>query len=352
MQNKNTKGRGFVVLSSLLTIVGLSTGLLVSTAENTATPTSAGLVQLVRPVSFAASQTTREVDLLFTGDVMLARSIGQRIEADEDPFAYVQSTIDEHDISVANIETTIADPSIASQAAKPYTFNAPLSSLQTLKNAGIDVSSLANNHTGDFGRLATQDTIDQFASVGLVTVGAGSTIEDAFQHVLVTEQGISVAFIAVNDIELVHTKVSDGVAGSAYLDRDLIANSIQRAKRDGADAVVILPHWGIEYSPVASAQQTEWGRFMIDSGADLVIGGHPHVVQPTEHYNGGQIVYSLGNFIFDGMPANARIGQMASVSITVDETYVANTMLEKDVLIGDLESIPIEINSQGFPELR
>lgn len=301
-------------------------------------------LQSVRDIEKSTS-----IKLIFVGDVMLARGIGSAIDAGQDPFQYVLPIFDEHDIQIANVETTIADPKFTTASVKPYTFNAPLTSLQTLKRAGIDVSSLANNHTGDFGREATIDTIAQFKSAGLTSVGAGRNVSEAFAPKFVEENGIKIAFIAVNDIELNHTKVSPTQAGSAYLDIDLITQSIADARSNGADAVVILPHWGVEYSTAESEDQRQWGRFMIDAGADLVIGSHPHVVQPTEQYNGGQIVYSLGNFIFDGMSGEALEGQMVSVELTKTTKKVGTKSESAEMSTSKATSIPILIDNSGFP---
>jgi len=291
-------------------------------------------------------------NLVFMGDVMLDRSIGSAIESGVDPFTHIKSTIKSYDARIANIETTIADPSYSQQANKTYTFNSPLSALQTLKNAGIDMSSLANNHTGDFGKLATLDTISQFKNVGLQSFGAGSNLKEAFEAKILEINGISVAFIGVNDIELQHTRVSDGVPGSAYLNKDLISQSIQTAKANGAEVVIIMPHWGTEYSLNQNTRQTEWGHFMIDAGADLVVGSHPHVIQPTENYKGKQIVYSLGNFIFDGMSGDARNSQMISVELNKSVKKTEQKVLEKNTTVSPVISIPVTINDRGFPKLK
>ncbi len=170
---------------------------------------------------------THTASLVFMGDIMLARGIGSSIDQGINPFAGVQEKLDEFDMRIANLETTLANPNIGSPASKPYTFNSSISALDTLKNARLDVASLANNHTGDFGRLATSDTVTQFKNAGLNTVGAGDNIEQAFKPLLIEKNGISLGFIAVNDIELTHTKVGMQTPGSAYFDRDLIKNSLR-----------------------------------------------------------------------------------------------------------------------------
>ncbi len=290
-----------------------------------------------------------KTSLVFMGDIMLARSIGIGIESGENPFIHVKEILKSHDVRIGNIETTIADPAFQTQATKAYTFNAPLSSLQTLKDIGMDVSSLANNHTGDYGRSATSDTLQQFKKAGLLSVGAGNTVEEAFSPLYVDSNGIRIGFIAVNDIELAYTKVGRDTPGSAYLDETLIAQSIRLARDGGADVVVVLPHWGTEYSTTQNSRQTQWAHFMIDAGADVVVGGHPHVVQPTEIYKGKQIVYSLGNFIFDGMSGEALNGQMISIAVSVSKTVTAGKTVSSVVSIDDAVKIPVRIDASGYP---
>ena len=297
--------------------------------------------------------------LLFMGDTMLARGIGNQIEQGSNPFVHVSEVLASHDLRVANIETTIAEPSFNSAATKAYTFNAPLKSLDILKANNIDVSILANNHTGDFGASATSNMIDLFEANQLSYTGVGKDTYSAFKPlikdmILKTTDGdvvtIKVGFIGVNDIELAHTKVSDSRAGGAYLDKTLIASSIEQAKTNGADIVAVIPHWGIEYQLNQSKNQEEWGRFFIDSGADMVIGGHPHVIQPTEIYKNKPIVYSMGNFIFDGMSGDALRGQMVSVPIQLNIARDGRHLI-RDIVVGETKSIIIEIDGYGLPHL-
>lgn len=282
--------------------------------------------------------------LLFMGDTMLARGIGDAVNSGADPYQYVRGILEAHDMRVANIETTIADPTYSQAASKPYTFNAPLRTLQTLRSVNIDLAAIANNHTGDYGRGAMLDMLSQYKQAGIETVGMGVTEDDAFQAKIVNLDGLKVACIAVNDIELAHTKVSSENPGTAYLDKARLSTSIQDARNQGADVVVVIPHWGVEYSLQQNDYQREWGHFMIDAGADLVIGSHPHVVQPTETYHNGQIVYSMGNFIFDGMEGDARHGQMISVEI-----QKSTTSNSSETKVGDAQSVGILIDAQGFP---
>lgn len=287
---------------------------------------------------------------------MLARSIGQEIMAGKDPFAAVRPTLDAASLRIANIETTIADPSKAVRAAgKLYTFNAPLGTIQTIKNAHIDVSVLANNHTSDFGPSGTADMVQQFQTAGLATVGAGDTPEQAFAPLIkqvtlqcaTTTSSLKVGFIAANDIENIYTAVSDSRAGSAYFDQARLRTSIEQARAAGAAFIIVIPHWGVEYQTTPTARQQQWAHWFIDSGADAVIGGHPHVIQPSETYQEKPIVYSMGNFVFDQMD-DAADGQMVSLPLT-QTVRVDNTTTPQPPALGAPLLTPYHLDSDGFP---
>ena len=299
--------------------------------------------------------------VLFIGDIMLARTIGDGIVTGQNPFVHVQSILNSYDLRVANIETTIADPSVAHQVAgKLYTFNAPLQAIQTLKIAGINVADLANNHTRDFGPAATSDMITRLENAGIKVVGAGDNLDQAFTPLVVDvsvsstgekTQTVKIGIVAVNSIENYVTNPTSSQAGSAFFDKDRILQEIKTARSEGADIVVVFPHWGTEYQTTPNSDQVSWGHFFIDSGADIVIGSHPHVIQTTETYNGKYIVYSLGNFIFDGMGGNALNGQMIGLDLSLKGTVDSNGVLQnKVVYLGAPNAIPIHIDSQGFPE--
>lgn len=296
-------------------------------------------------------------DILFMGDSMFARSVGSQIEKGADPYEFVSDILDQASLTVANIETTIANPELSKQQTKTYTFNSPLSSLSLISRY-IDVATTANNHTGDYGSSATADMIVQLSSRGIKQTGLGNNRSEAFTPLIVDVplkssdgnlQSVKVGFLAVNDIELSFTKAGDNKAGGAYFDKELIANLIRSAREKGAEFVVVIPHWGIEYQTSPSARQKEWGRIFIDGGADAVVGGHPHVIQPTETYNGKPIVYSMGNFIFDGMSGDARIGQMISLPLKLSTESKPGKTTIRNLTSDTPQSIRISIDDRGFP---
>jgi poly-gamma-glutamate synthesis protein (capsule biosynthesis protein) len=310
-----------------------------------------------------ASATTKETTykVLFMGDTMLARGVGASITRGIDPYVHIADKLKEYNVKIANIETTIAPAEVAKQAAgKVYTFNAPLQSIDVIKKH-VDVAVLANNHTSDFGPAATLAMLQAFRQKDIITVGAGKTPDEAFAPMYIAIQPgaddplIKIAVIAANDIENTYTKVTQDRAGSAYFDKNRIVDAIQLAKNANADAIFVMVHWGVEYTAVPSARQKEWGRVFIDAGADAVIGGHPHVVQPSELYKGRPIVYSMGNFIFDGMTGDARNGQMIEVPITIRVDEIVQGAKTKNtqryVTVQDIKSIPTNIDNNGFANL-
>ena len=313
-------------------------------------------------ITIKTTNVQKDYNLLFMGDTMVARGVGDLIVNGTDPYAQVADVVASYDLKIANIETTIAPPEYAVQAkGKAYTFNAPIQTVETLKKH-IDIAVLANNHTKDFGAQATSAMLDVFKAHSLQTVGAGKNVTEAFSPLIVTlgdgikNPIVKVAFIALNDIENNYTIATASGAGSAYFDDQKILTSINSAKNAGAQVVVAVCHWGIEYTNVPTAVQKKWAHFLIDNGVDVVIGGHPHVVQPNEIYKQKPIVYSMGNFIFDGMSGDALNGQMIGVTVHASANFNKSSkapLLANNAQVQNtVKNIPIAISSKGFPYLK
>ncbi|WP_296112948.1 CapA family protein [uncultured Anaerococcus sp.] len=247
-------------------------------------------------------------------------------------FTYLEDFIKDSDIAIGNYETT-TNPNLE-YAGFPR-FNAPESYLRDLKKAGFDILSTANNHSMDTELEGVMTTIDALENVGLDYVG---TYKDKADRILYKEvNGIKFAFLAYtygcngrDDLIIPREEVEN----IAYLtDEGQIKKDIKRAKNNGADFVVVYPHWGIEYQSYPAESQINLGRNMVEWGADLVIGNHPHVVQPVELYKAGDgreglIAYALGNFIsFQNLENNN--------DIRVEQTLALEIDLEKDLNSGE-----------------
>lgn len=236
----------------------------------------------------------------FVGDVMLGESeaTGRLLAAGGDPLAKVRQMLAAADLRVANFESS-AGTKGQPDPDKPYSFRTAQSALKPF-SAVFEAASLANNHAGDFGRADFVETLAALQAAGTKTFGGGRNPAEAHQPVILERNGVNIALLGYLDFFPRWFAAAPELPGVAWLDADLVRQDIARARAAGADVVVVIPHWGMEDEPRANDRQRRLARALIDAGADAVIGGHPHVVQDYEIYRGKPIVYSLGNFVFDG----------------------------------------------------
>lgn len=192
-------------------------------------------------------------------------------------FAKVKEYLDQDDITVANLEGQFT--SSYDIVEKAFNFKAPTSYVDVLKKGSIEMVSFANNHAYDFGKSGYDETIK--------TLNDNNVLHYGYSDYLIKEvNGIKIGFMAFNDIDCV--KYVEAKKGLDYL------------KENGAELIIVSVHWGIEKDLVQNNAQQKMGRYLIDNGADLVVGTHPHVIQGIEKYNDKYIIYSLANFVFGG----------------------------------------------------
>jgi len=166
-----------------------------------------------------------------------------------------------------------------------------------LKQIGFDVATLATNHTMDFGRDGLAETLSQCRKAGLLTCGAGVTRKEALEGLTFEPvKGLRVCVLAFCEQEF--GIALDGAPGTAWLSAPDAPREIARAKQ-ASDVVIVVAHGGVEIVPLPPPQRCEQLRGLIDAGATLVIGHHPHVPHGWERYHDGTILYSLGNCLFD-----------------------------------------------------
>ncbi len=239
-----------------------------------------------------------DITLLFAGDVMLAEKPGAAVRRGIDPFRHFSRLFAEADVRIVNLECVVSTTGRAED--KPFTFRAHPRVIPLLKKH-VSAVSLANNHSGDFGRSAFVDMLGRFERQQLPYFGGGRDMRTAHRPYVTRVKGKTIAVLGFDGFLPRSFEALDNQPGVAWLDADLVAHQIRQAKEVlKADIVIVFPHWGEELQPHASDPQRSMARLMIDSGADAVVGGHPHVTQDIEVYNGKPIFYSLGNFIFDG----------------------------------------------------
>jgi poly-gamma-glutamate synthesis protein (capsule biosynthesis protein) len=177
--------------------------------------------------------------------------------------------------------------------------------------------SLANNHSGDFGKAALSEMLQLLEQHQIPYFGGGRNLRAAHQAYIQEIRGKRIAVLGFNGFFPRSFEALDDAPGIAWLDEDREAESIQHTKQKlGVDFLIVYPHWGWEYQKLASPRQRQMARLMIDSGADAVAGGHPHVTQDIEVHQGKPIFYSLGNFVFDGFSdRDTRTGWLLELSL-------------------------------------
>ena len=303
----------------------------------------------------------QERTLLFVGDVMLSRGVGARMQSEGDwtfPFTEIGETLAAADLTFGNLECPVSD--VGRNRHHLYSFRADPRAIEGLKVAGFDVLSVANNHMYDWGPKALLDTTRRLREAGIRPVGAGANDLEAHYPVLAELGGLRIAFLAYVNIDPKEATAAPGRPGVAWLEPERVMADIRFA-RPLADLVIVALHWGIEYATRPQRSQIELAHQMIDAGADLIVGGHPHVVQPLEEYEGRWIAYSLGNFVFDQKdPATRRavmlkvttrgrqIAEVTSIPIQIDRSFRAVLTPAEEKPLPPLEAKgPVEAGSFG-----
>jgi poly-gamma-glutamate synthesis protein (capsule biosynthesis protein) len=200
------------------------------------------------------------------------------------------------DLAIANFENPAPDSWTFHK--RGTVFHAEPAKIEGLVDAGLDWVSLANNHIGDAGDRGILQTRANLTEHGLAFGGAGKNASEARRPSLLEAAGQTVAILAYDTIAPPYWATSTQV-GSARMTAAAVEADVAKARKAGADVVIVFPHWGVEYKATASSTQRALARAAIDAGADMVIGGHSHWAGAMEVYEGKPIWYSLGNFVFD-----------------------------------------------------
>ena len=186
---------------------------------------------------------------------------------------------------------------------KTYTFRARPETTKVLNEMGVDMVSLANNHAYDYGEQALLDSFTALHDAGVIYGGAGKNIDEASHPIYyLTENGMKIAIICATQIERLSNPDTKGATEEApgvfrCLDASLLLDRIREAREKNAFVVVFI-HWGTESTTEIDYLQRDQAIEIADAGANLIIGSHPHILQPIDYVNGVPVVYSLGNYIF------------------------------------------------------
>jgi poly-gamma-glutamate capsule biosynthesis protein CapA/YwtB (metallophosphatase superfamily) len=242
--------------------------------------------------------TVRPLRLSSVGDINLGDVPGANIamEGPRYPWTSAGRALGSADIAFGNLECAISKRGTPFE--KLYNFRGTPAALRGLaRHSGLDVLNLANNHAGDYGPVALLDTVRGIERLGMKAVGAGRTLRRALQPQIVERLGLRIAFVGFSEIAPIEFAASAERPGTAWATPEAVTKAVHRARRR-ADVVVATFHWGMEKAVTESAAQQALATAAADAGAQLVIGAHPHVLQPLRRHGSALVAYSLGNFVF------------------------------------------------------
>jgi poly-gamma-glutamate capsule biosynthesis protein CapA/YwtB (metallophosphatase superfamily) len=267
--------------------------------------------------------TVRPLRLASVGDINLGDVPGQAIEANGPgwPWESAGRWLRAADISFGNLETAVSNR--GTPFPKQFNFRGTPAALAGLRrHTGIDVLNLANNHVGDYGPQATLDTVRGVERQGMKAVGAGGDLRRALTPQVIERMGLRVAFVGFSNIAPVEFAAGDDRPGTAWATPESIASAVQAARRR-ADIVVATFHWGIEKQTLESADQRALADAAVQAGAQLVIGAHPHTLQPVRRQGAALIAFSLGNFVFGAQSTETSTTGILEVDLTAEGVTAA-----------------------------
>jgi len=299
----------------------------------------AGITGEARPVAEAEGSlgiAPPEVTLVAVGDINLGRKAGRIILSGDVDYAFAKTKdiISAADVAFGNLESTISEQNGITQNGV-WLFTGPPIGAETLAHAGFDVVSLANNHVWDFGKRALLETRGHLDAVGIKHAGTGDNLDEAFTPAIIDVKGVRIAFFSVTRIFNFGGPEHEAFTYTAWGDMDRLRPAIEKVKSD-VDLVVVAAHWGAEYQDRPADETVKLAHEMIDAGADIVLGGHPHVPQGIDRYNNGFIVYSLGNFAYH---------QTTEHSVWKTRSIILKLTLTKDG-VKSYEMIPVTCGFQ------
>ncbi len=292
-----------------------------------------------------AEETEKEtINVILAGDIMLDRGVEYMVEKQgkgdfKFPFLKTTEYFKKTDIVFGNLEGVISDK--GTKVGSIYSFRANPKAMEGLISAGFNVLSLANNHALDYGKAALEDCLTRLKNSGISYVGAGFNEKEAFSLVVKEINSTKIGFLAYTDLgpEIWKAKENSGIAWIKFSDFEKIRKEIKEAK-ENVDVLIVSLHSGEEYVQELTQFQVEFSKMAIESGADLIVGHHPHVVQLNDKYEQGYIFYSLGNFIFD-----------QSFSKETMESQIVEIKIE-DKTIKEVKIKEIKINDFFQPEIH
>ncbi len=242
----------------------------------------------------------------------------------------LQAIFENSNIVFGNLESPIISPE---QFHVDMQFAGQPLFVEMLKNVGVSIVTIANNHILEQGKAGFQSTLNYLADNNLPYVGIENGNDRVSNYEIIEYNSIKMGFVAYNEIDTFRH-----IEGTyATYNKEKVLTSIKELKEQKVDYIFVSLHWGDEYVHRPSLKQIEDAHLFIDAGANFIVGSHPHVIQPIEQYNNGLIIYSLGNFLFD-----------MRYSMPVRTGLIVDILLDKNKFT--FTSRYIKINKDFLPE--
>ncbi len=292
------------------------------------------------------------LNLVFVGDIMLDRGVRNSVVKNfNNDYSALFEKLDKEnllkkpDIAFANLEGTASDQ--GADLKNLYSFRMDTAVVSALKGAGFDVISMANNHVGDWGRLAFIDTLSRIRENEMSYTGGGNNAIEAETPAIIEKYGMKIGFLAFSDVGPKYMEATVDKAGLLLASNPRFDEIISNASKQ-VDYLVVSFHFGDEYKTIHNARQEYLAHRAVDNGAKIIIGHHPHVIQDTEVYKNSYIAYSLGNFIFDqafsvntmqGMLLNIKLNRDGGMSVRKDIVKLSKAFKPETIIKGKEEKI-------------
>lgn len=319
--------REMVLSAATESAASIRNGFAVFTAQRAIQPETVSVATIFNDNKDWLSQlpADRVRTLIATGDVIPARSVNYQTTIKNNflwPYENTAALLQQADITFVNLEAPLLQQCPLTHQGMIFCGNA--NHIQGLLYAGVDIVNLANNHSGNYGTAGVKETKELLRNNDIAVTGVQGPI---YKNI----RGVIFAILGYNDI-------GGRQPGISYADESIIVQEISQAKQI-ADVVIVAMHWGAEYRSQPDTRQQYLARLVIDAGADVIIGNHPHWIQPVEMYKGKLITYAHGNFIFD-----QEWSLKTKQGVVGKYTFLDSTLI-------DVEFFPIQIEDYGQPGL-
>lgn len=296
-------------------------------------------VQQIKDVNADRSHSEDAV-ITMTGDVMLSRYVTKDYmkKGNEYYFEHVDDVFSTSDLVLTNFESAVVNDLTQDYRVDPRSqinLAVDKEAIEKINESKINLLSLANNHIGDYGYKGLLETLEITKELDVSTVGLYENAKQDRLYYYEEIDGNKIAIVSASDVLNVKEykpTLKDNHAGfiSSWTQEDLLMDVIQEAKEE-ADVVIAYIHWGNEYISKISERQIDLSKRIVDAGADMIVGHHPHVLQEISQYKGVPIINSLGNFVFDQVQGDTSLSSLLSVHIeegTIQKLYIRPLVIE------------------------